>query len=77
MNNDKTAIAILIPTPSINDNYLRIPEISDNVVPGLYSFVIYNQSKYATLTSLQNAIANMSSNIQIEIDSLEIPNQGN
>ena len=65
------------PTPSLNENYLWIPETSDNVVPGLDSMIIYTQSKYATLAALQNPITNLNSNIQTEINNLEIPNQGN
>ena len=65
------------PTPSLNESYLWIPEVSDNVVPGLDSMVTYIQPKYATLTALQNAITNINNNIQTEIHNLEIPNQGN
>ena len=54
------------PTPSLNESYLWIPEVSDNVVPGLDSMITYTQSKYATLTALQNAITNIINNIQIE-----------
>ena len=68
---------MLNPTPSVNDNYLWIPEgITDNVVPGLDSILIYTQSKYVTRTSLQNKITNINSYIQTEIINLEIPNQG-
>ena len=35
LNNDKIANVIVNPTPSLNENYLWIPEVSDNVVPGL------------------------------------------
>ena len=65
------------PTPSLDENYLWIPETSDNVAPGLDSMVTYTQSKYATLTALQNAITNISNHIQTETNNLEIPNQGN
>ena len=67
---------ILKLTPSTNENYLWIPEVSDNVVPGLDSLIIYIKSNSATLTSLQNAITNLSNNIQTEISNLEIPHQG-
>ena len=77
MNNDKIATVILNPTPSINDNYLWIPEVSDNVVPGLDALLTYSQSKYAALTALHNAITNIDNNIQTEIINIEIPNQGN
>ena len=33
-------------------------ETSDNVVPGLDSLITYIQSKYATLTALQNTTTN-------------------
>ena len=56
LNNTKFATVILNPTPSLNENHLWIPGISDNVVPGLDSMITYTQSKYATLTALQNAI---------------------
>ena len=36
------------PTPSTNENYLWIPEVSDNVVPGLDSMITHTHSKYAT-----------------------------
>ena len=65
------------PTPTLNDNYLWIPETSDNVAPGLDSMITYIQSQYATLTALQNPITHINNNIQIEINNLEIPNQGN
>ena len=64
------------PTPSLNENCLWIPETSDNVVPGLDSMITYIQSKYATATTLQNAITNINNNIQTEINNLETPNQG-
>ena len=76
LNNNEIATVILNPTPSINENYLWTTEVSDNVVPGLDSVITYIQSKYATLTALQNAITNIHNNIQTEINNL-IPNQGN
>ena len=63
LNNNKPATIMLNPTPSPTDNYLWIPETSDNVVPGLDSLLTYNQSKYATLTSLQNSITNINNTI--------------
>ena len=60
------------PTPSLNQNYLWIPEgITDNVVPGLGSALTYTQSKYATLTALQNTITNTNNNIQSEINNIQ------
>ena len=67
------------PTPSLIENYVWISEgITDNVVPGLDSILAYTQSKYATLTALQNTITNISNiinNIQTEINNAEITNQ--
>ena len=64
------------PTPSLNENCLWIPEVSGNVVPGLDSMITYSQSKYATLTALQDAITNINNIMQTEINNLETPNQG-
>ena len=64
------------PTPSLNKNFLWIPETRDDVVPGLDSMVTYTQPTYVTLTALQNAITNINNNIQTETNNLEIPNQG-
>ena len=74
LNSTKIATVVLNPTPSLNESYLWIPGVSDHVVPGLGSMITYTQSKYATLTALQNAITH--NNIQTEIN-LEIPDQGN
>ena len=63
LNNDKSATVILNPIPSTNDNYLWIPEgMTDNVAPGLDTVLTYNQSKYATLTALLNAITHENNN---------------
>ena len=60
LNIDKIATIILNPTPSLTESYLWIPEgISDYVVPGLDNLLTHTQPKYATLTSLQNSIANI------------------
>lgn len=64
MNGNKIATVLLNPTPSTDDNYLWILETTDNVVPGPDSILTYSHSKYATLTALQNAITNVSNNIQ-------------
>ena len=82
MNNYKVATTIVNPTPSLNENYLWVPEgITDIVVPGLDSLLTYTQSKYATLTSLQNSITNINNtinneiqNLQTEINNIEINN---
>ena len=76
-NNDKIATVILKPTPSLDENYLWIPETSDDVAPGLDSMITYTQSTYATLTALHNSITNINNTIQTEIHNLEINNQGN
>ena len=84
-NNNKITTIMLNPTPSLTYNYLWIPETSDNVVPGLDSLLTYPQSKYATLTSLQNSITNINNTInddiqtlQTEINNIEInPGTGN
>ena len=76
MDNNKIASVTLNPTPSLNENYVWIPETSDNAVPGLDSLITYIQSKYASLTALQNSITNINNTIQTEINNLEINNQG-
>ena len=67
LNNDKIATVILNTVPSLTDSYIWIPETSDNVVPGLDSLLTYLQSKYATLTALQNSITNIHNTINNEI----------
>ena len=83
LNNGKIATIILDTVPSLTDNYIWIPETSDNVVPGLDSLLTYTQSKYATLTALQNSITNINNtinteiqNLQTEINNIEITNPG-
>ena len=45
-NNNKITTIIVNPTPSLNENYLWIPEgITDNVVPGLDSLLTGFQQK--------------------------------
>ena len=77
LNNNKIATVILNTIPSLTDNYIRIPEATDNVVPVLDSLLTYLQSKYATLAALQDSIVNINnimnseiSNIQIEITNI-------
>ena len=84
LNNDKIATVIANPAQSLTENYLWIPEATDNVVPGLHSLLTYPQSKYATLTAIQNSITNINndinneiSNIQTEINNREITNPQN
>jgi len=67
---NKIATIVVNTIPEINENYLWIPETSDNVVPGLDSLLTYTQSKYATLTSLQNSITNINNTINNEIQNL-------
>ena len=83
LNNDKIATVISNSVPSLTNSYIWIPETSDNVVPGLDSLLTYTQSKYATLTALQNSIANINNtinteiqNLQTEINNIEISNPG-
>ena len=71
MNYNRIATIDVNTIPGINENYLWIPETSDNVVPGLDSLVTYTQSKYATLTSLQNSITNINNTINNEIQTLQ------
>ena len=71
IKNDKIATIILNTTPSPTDNYLWIPETSDNVVPGLDSLLTYLQSKYATLTALRNSITNINNTINNEIQTIQ------
>ena len=63
VNNNNIATVILNPTQPLNENYLWILEVRDNVVPGLDSMVTYIQPTYATLTALQNAITSLHNNI--------------
>ena len=69
IKNDKIATVIVAPPPLTG--YLWIPETSDNVVPGLESLLTYIQSKYATITALQNSIANINNTINNEIQTLQ------
>ena len=75
MNNDKIATIVVNTVPSLTCNYIWIPEVSDNVVPGLDGLLTYTQSKYATLLTLQNSITNINSTKNTEIQNLnEIAN---
>ena len=82
LNNNKIVTIILAPPPLTG--YLWQPETTDNVVPGLDSILTYIQSKYATLTALQNSVRNLTNiinteiqNLQTEINNIEIPNPQN
>ena len=84
LNHDKMATVIVNPTPSLTEDYLWIPETTDNVVPGLCSLLTYLQSTYARLTALHNyttntntTIHNEISNIQTEMNNIEIANPHN
>ena len=77
LNNDKIATVSLNTALSLTDNYIWIPETTDNVVPGLDSLLTYLQSEFATLTALQNSttiinniLNNDISNIQTEINNI-------
>ena len=71
LNNNKIATIVVNPTPSLTENYLWIPETSDNVVPGLDSLLTYIQPKYATLTALHNSITNTNHTINTEMQTLQ------
>ena len=71
MNNNRIATVVVNTIPGINENYLWIPETSDNVVPGLDSLLTYTQPKYATLTSLQNSITDINNTTNTEIQNLQ------
>ena len=71
LNTNRIARIIVNPTPSLTENYLWIPETTDNVVPGLDSLLTYIQSKCATLTALQNSITNINDTINGEIQNLQ------
>ena len=79
LNNSTIATIIVDPTPSLNDNYLWIPEVSDNVVPGLDPWITYQNQKFASISTLHNSIThiNTSTNkevqhLQTEINNIEI-----
>ena len=71
MNNNTIATVIVNPTPSLTDNYLWIPEVSDNVVPGLDSLITYLNQKFASISTLQNSITNINTTINNEIQNLQ------
>ena len=85
LNKNKIATAIVNATTlPLTDNYLWIPETTDNAVAGLDSLITYLQPKYATINALQNAINNVNntanheiSNMQTETDNIDITNQQN
>ena len=56
LNNDKIATVTINLTPSLTENYLWIPEVSDNVVPGFGSLITYLNQKFASISTLQNSI---------------------
>ena len=60
-------------TADFDNNRLGFPFISDDVVPGLLSILEYPELNYATIASLQNALADLSNHIQTEIGNIEIP----
>ena len=70
IKNDKIATIIIAPT-SLTDNYIGIPETSDNVVPGLDSLITYLNQKFASISTLQNSITNISNTINNEIQNLQ------
>ena len=79
--NSKVATIIVNPTPSLNEDYLWIPEATDNVVPGLDSLTTYLNQKFASIGTLQNSITNTNTttnneiqNFQSEINNIEMVN---
>ena len=64
------------PTPSLTENYVWIPETSDNVVPGLDPLITYIQPTYATLTALRHNITHIINTIQTEINNSEFQDKG-
>ena len=66
LKNDNIATVILNIVPSLTDSYIWIPQTSDNVVPGFDSLLTCIQSKYATLTALQDSITNINITINNE-----------
>lgn len=69
INNNNIATVFLAPPPLTG--YLWQPETSDNVVPGLESILTYIQSKYASISTLQNEITNLSNNISTDITNIQ------
>ena len=69
INNNNIATIITAPPPLIG--YVWVPETSDNVVPGLDSILTYIQSKYASISTLQNEITNLSNNISTDITNIQ------
>ena len=53
--------------PEINEQYIWTPQISNNYVPGLEPLLTYINSKYPTLSALQNEITNVNNTITNEI----------
>ena len=71
LNNDKVATIFLNPTPSLTENYLWIPEVSDNVAPGVDSWITYLNQKIVSISTLQNSITNLNATINTEIQNLQ------
>ena len=76
MNNTRIATIILNTIPEINEQYIWTPQISNNCVPGLESLLTYINSKYPTLSALQNEITTVNNNINNTITN-EITNVNN
>ena len=71
LNNNKIATTIVNPTPSLTENYLWIPETTDNVVPGLDSLITHIYQKFVSISTLQNSITNIDTTINNEIQNLQ------
>ena len=81
LNKNKIATVIVNPNPSLTENYLWIPETTDNLAPGLDSLAICLNQKFASISTLQNSITNINAtinnemqNLQAEIDNIEVIN---
>ena len=62
---------------TLDNNRQWFPFISDDVVPGLLSILEYLELNYAAITSLQDAITDMSNRVQTEIDNIGFPTNPN
>ena len=76
INNDKIATIVVNPIPSLNDNYVWTPSVSDDYVPGLDSLLTYLNQKFASINTLQNSITNITNTINNEIQNLQTSGGG-
>ena len=52
----------------ISDNYMWVPEVSDNVVPGLESLLTYLENQYVSLIAMTSAIHRSYELTMIEVE---------